>query len=89
MMVTVANPASGDSQVAILKETGPDTGLFEGAVRTVLDIGEKQPGAVSVFDGQRLHVTYVDQARANGARDARFVLDVKAASPVINGVASR
>lgn len=89
VMVTVANPANGDSQVAILKETGADTGIFEGAIRTALDIGEKVPGVVSVFDGQKLRVTYVDQARANGARDAKVALDVKAASPVINGIASR
>ncbi|HEV7300483.1 MAG TPA: sugar-binding protein [Tepidisphaeraceae bacterium] len=88
VMVTVANPSNGDSQVAILKETGADTGIFEGAIRTVLDIGEKQPGAVSVFDGQKLRVTYVDQARANGARDAKVVFEAKAGSPVIGVVAA-
>jgi hypothetical protein len=89
VMVTVANPSNGDSQVAILKETGPDSGVFEGAIRTALDIGEKVPGFVSVFEGQTIRVAYVDQARSNGARDAKVVLEVRAASPIINGVAAR
>jgi hypothetical protein len=80
--VTVRNPRTGDSEVAILTETGPDTGVFEGSVRTGLDLGEKIPGVVSAYEGETLRVTYLDQARANGARNVEVTYDVKTASPV-------
>jgi hypothetical protein len=80
--VTVRNPRTGDSEVAILTETGADTGVFEGSVRTGLDLGEKIPGVVSAYEGETLHVTYLDQARANGARNVEVTYDVKTASPI-------
>ena len=41
--VTVRN-ARGEQEVAILEETGRDTGVFEGSVRTALALGERVAG---------------------------------------------
>jgi hypothetical protein len=81
LSVTVRN-ARAENEVAILEETGVNTGIFEGAVRTGLSIGERVPATVSVYDGESITVTYVDQARANGARNADLIYTVKSASPV-------
>ena len=82
--VTVRN-ARGEQEVAILEETGRDTGVFEGSVRTALALGEQVPGVVSVYEGESLTVTYVDQARANGARNAEIVSRIAAGPSVMVG----
>ena len=79
--VTVRNSA-GESEVAILEETGPSTGIFEGAVRTMLSIGERIPASLGVTEGESITVTYIDQARANGARNAELIYKVKPATVV-------
>ncbi len=82
--VTVRN-AVGEQAVAILEETSADTGVFEGSVRTALDIGEQVPGAIRVNEGESLAVTYIDQARANGARNAEIVSRIAAGPSVMIG----
>ncbi len=82
--VTVRNPR-GEQEVAILEETGRDTGVFEGSVRTALSLGEKVPGVVSAYEGEPLTVTYVDQARANGARNVEIVSRITAGPSVMVG----
>jgi hypothetical protein len=82
--VTVKNPR-GEQEVAILEETGRDTGVFEGSVRTALSLGEKIPGVVSAYEGEPLTVTYIDQARANGARNVEIVSKIVAGSSVMVG----
>ena len=79
--VTVANH-SGEQEVATLEETGTDTGIFEGSVRTTLAIGESSPGALSVYEGESVTVTYIDKARANGARNARITSRILAGPAV-------
>ncbi len=82
--VTIRN-ARGEQEVAILEETGADTGIFEGSIRTALDIGERVPGALSVYEGESLTVAYIDQARANGARNTEIVSKIKAGPTVMSG----
>jgi len=84
LSVTVRN-ARGEQEVAILEETGRDTGVFEGSVRTALALGEKVPGVVSAYEGESLSVTYIDQARANGARNAEIVSEITAGPSVMLG----
>jgi hypothetical protein len=79
--VTVRS-ARGEPQVAVLEETDPESGTFEGAVRTALALGEPVPATLSVYEGESVTVTYVDQARANGARNADLVYTVRAATPL-------
>lgn len=83
LVVHVNNPRTTDNEVAVLQETGVKTGVFEGAVRTALDIGEKVPGTVSCFEGEKLRLVYLDQARGNGARNIKVTRDVRTSSPVI------
>jgi hypothetical protein len=82
--VTVRN-ARGEQEIAILEETGADTGVFEGSVRTALDIGERSVGSISAYEGESLTVTYVDQARANGARNTEIVSRIVAGPSVMVG----
>jgi hypothetical protein len=80
--VTVRN-ARGDQEIAILEETGPATGIFEGSVRTALALGERVPGILSVYEGESVSAIYVDQARANGARNTEIISKITAGSSVM------
>jgi hypothetical protein len=82
--VTVRN-ARGEQEVAILEETGPETGIFEGSVRTSFDIGERTPGSLSVNEGESVSVTYIDQARANGARNTEIINRISAGPSIMVG----
>lgn len=59
----------GSRQNAVLEETGASSGVFEGAVSTALALDEPVPAVLCVFEGERVGITYIDQARANGARE--------------------
>ena len=86
--VTVRNPR-GQQTIAILEETTPSSGIFEGAVRTGLELGTPLPATLSVYDGESVTVTYIDQARANGGRNASVTYHVRAALPLTTGVAMK
>ena len=86
--VTVRNPR-GQQTIAILEETTPSSGIFEGAVRTGLEMGTPVPATLSVYDGESVTVTYIDQARANGGRNASVTYHVQAALPLTSGVAMK
>ncbi len=77
-----ARSAHGVQEVAILEETGDDTGVFEGSIRTALSYGERVPGTLSVYEGEKIAITYIDQARANGARNAQLQFTVRAGAVV-------
>ncbi len=81
VMVTL-RPAHGGQQIAVLEETGPATGVFEGAISTALALDEDQPGVLSLYAGEQVDVIYTDQARSNGARNAEIHLAPVAASPI-------
>jgi hypothetical protein len=66
----------GGRQNAVLEETGASSGVFEGAVSTALALDEPVPAVLSVFEGERVGITYIDQARANGAREATLSASV-------------
>jgi hypothetical protein len=81
VMVTL-RPSHGSEQIAILEETGPATGVFEGAVSTALALDDDQPGMLALYAGERIDVIYTDQARSNGARNAEVRLSSTVSSPV-------
>ena len=58
----------GDVETLVLEETDRGSGVFLGAVRTKLNIGAEEAGALEVFEGETVTVEYVDQARAYGER---------------------
>lgn len=71
---------NGDTQVAVLEETGEKTGTFEGAISTRLSLGETAPNVLSMYEGESVDVIYVDQARADGSRNVEVKLAVKSAA---------
>jgi hypothetical protein len=77
--VTVSS-ANGDSEVVILEETGDATGVFEGAVRTALSLGETLGGTLSLYEGEAVAITYTDQARSDGARNHEVKTSVRCAA---------
>jgi hypothetical protein len=82
VMVTIKD-GHGGQQIAVLEETGNATGVFEGAVSTALALDEPIPAVLAVYEGEKVDITYVDQARANGARDATETISVTFASAVL------
>lgn len=82
IMVTL-KPAHGGQQLMICEETGPATGVFTGAVSTGLSVGDDQPGVLSVYEGETVDAVYLDQARANGARNADVHLPIHFGSALI------
>lgn len=88
VMVTL-KPAHGGQQIAVLEETGAATGIFAGSVSTVLAIGDDQPGALPVYEGERVDACYLDQARANGARNAEVRLPLRFGAAVVQRLAAQ
>ncbi|MCE9616431.1 MAG: hypothetical protein K8T26_19330 [Lentisphaerae bacterium] len=84
-LAVVADGASGDSETVVLEETGPDTGVFEGMLATDLMSGDPQPGVLSLYEGEALSLRYLDQARANAARNVDVRLSLHAAAGVTDG----
>jgi hypothetical protein len=74
-MVTLKDGHDGQ-QMAVLEETGLATGVFEGAITTALALDEAVPAVLGVYEGERVDILYVDQARANGAREAQISTSV-------------
>jgi hypothetical protein len=73
----------------ILEETGEKTGVFEGAIRTDLNLGEAVKGTLALFEGETIDVVYLDQARANGARNVEVKLPIKTAAGMMNIASSK
>ncbi|MCZ7645778.1 MAG: hypothetical protein M5U26_10920 [Planctomycetota bacterium] len=80
--VTVKTP-HGDTEVAILEETGEKTGIFEGGLRTALELGEPVPGTLSLYEGEEVEVIYDDQARADGTRNVRLTRKLTTAAGIV------
>lgn len=83
---------NGDKEVVVLTETGPDTGVFVGYVRSVTTSVVNGNGALSVHEGASIVATYVDPQ--DGSDTARvtalvdpfgLVFDSKTGQPV-NGI---
>ncbi len=67
---------AGEVETLLLKETGPSTGVFEAEMQTRLSTGNHFPGVLSLFEGERVSVIYVDQAQAFGERDVTLKMNV-------------
>ena len=52
---------------------------------SALSLDEHTPGIVSVYEGESVTVTYIDQARANGARNVEIVSRIQAGPSVMVG----
>ena len=74
---------SGDREIAILEESGAKTGIFEGALRTGLALGEPVSGTLSLYEGEKVLVTYIDQARSDGTRNVEVKLSIKTCASAV------
>lgn len=76
LQVLVSNPATGDSEVRTLVETGINTGIFRGSLNTVESAVSdgSNSGALSVLYGDTVVTTYVDPIASNGNLNSQ-VLD--------------
>jgi hypothetical protein len=72
--------SSDDYELVVLEETEPASGIFEGAISTALSLGEAVDKSLSLYEGETVDVTYVDQARADGSRkvEVRLLIDCSA-----------
>lgn len=60
VFVTVTDPDSGDTEVVILTETGPDTGVFVGYIPTSATPTAPFSGSLTVNSGNTISTRYVD-----------------------------
>lgn len=81
--------AHGGQHTMVLEETGVSTGVFEGSTSTALALGDEQPGVLAVYEGERVEACYLDQARANGARNAEVRLPLRFASVLSSRAAAQ
>jgi hypothetical protein len=79
---TAGSGQAGDAEVFVLRETGPNTGIFRGYVDTQPGFGGDVLGVLEISAGQKLLFRYVDFGDAEGRRGV-----VKTAQlPVVAGI---
>lgn len=61
IIVTIADPKTGDAEILRLTESGPDTGIFSGYIQTVkTSAAAINNGFLSVSEASSLEASYVD-----------------------------
>ena len=88
VMVTI-KPAHGGEQIVVLEETSENSGVFDGSVSTALALDVNPTGTLAVYEGESVVVCYVDQARANGARNVEVKLPLTFGSAIVQLVQSQ
>ncbi|MEB8434205.1 hypothetical protein OO007_18355 [Cocleimonas sp. KMM 6892] len=61
IIVTVTIPGTNDTEILLLTETSTDSGIFRGAVLTTAASTQKQNGVLTIADGVKISVSYLDQ----------------------------
>ncbi len=61
IIVTITIPGTNDSEVLLLTETGPNTGIFRGFVQTTRDSANIHNGILTIADQEQINVSYFDQ----------------------------
>ncbi len=87
LAVTVSTPR-GQRQMVVLEETTEASGVFEGAIRTRSTQVNRKPDVLSLFEGEPIEMTYIDQCRPDGSRDVPVKLKVATAA-AIGGIAGK
>ncbi len=75
VLVTVSNPASGDTEVLRLTETGPNSGVFVGYLPTSGAAASGYNGSMSVSEGNLLTIHYVDSADGTDSYASAVMVD--------------
>ncbi len=76
-------PEGGDPVLMVLRETGPDTGVFRGSVNTALWLDGPAPNTVGVRPGATLEVGYDDPRGAYGESHRHVGVTLPVATPVM------
>ncbi len=76
-------PAGGEPVLMVLRETGPDTGVFRGSVNTALWLDSPAPNTVGVHPGSTLEVGYDDPRGAYGESHRHVGITLPVAIPVM------
>jgi len=58
--VTVTIPGTNDTEILLLTETAPDSGIFRGAILTTTDGTNIQDGVLTIAEGENINVNYRD-----------------------------
>ena len=81
--VKVALADDSGAQVLLLKETGVDTGVFQGPCALIGPGMEVSAGAVAVRGGQAVQLTYIDAVTGAGQRNHTVVKPLNIGWPVL------
>jgi len=60
VIVTVTVPGTNDTEVLLLQETAPNSGIFRGVLLTTSNSASVQNGVLSLQEGSRISVSYHD-----------------------------
>ena len=80
---TVSVADRDEPVLVVLKETGPDTGVFRCSVGTRALEDEATPNVVRVHPGDHIHISYQDVRAAYGETDRVVTVDIPIAIPVM------
>ncbi|MBN1663725.1 MAG: DUF11 domain-containing protein [Deltaproteobacteria bacterium] len=73
--VILTNPATGDTETIILTETGPDTGIFRGAILSTLAATTRENGSLTVAPDSRINAAYTDPLDISPVYNASALID--------------
>ena len=83
MALTVEVPERGEPVLAVLKETGPDTGVFRCSLATRSTEDDPAANVVRVRPGDVIRASYQDVRAACGETDRVVTADLPVAIPVM------
>jgi hypothetical protein len=83
VMASVRDKDGGDPVLVVLKETGPDTGVFRGSLNTESYLDEPRKNTLAVHPGDLIAIDYDDPRAAYGEQNRRVSAEIPVAHPVI------
>ena len=75
VIVTLSNSVTGDIEIIRLYETGPDTGIFMGYIKTTTLSATNYDGDISVADDTTITASYTDDADNTDTEAAAALVD--------------
>ena len=81
---TVEVPGRDEPTLAVLKETGPNTGVFRGSLATRSREDDPAPNAVRVRPGEVIRISYQDVRGGYGEADRMVTAELPVAIPVMS-----
>lgn len=75
IFITLTSPATGDTEVLRLAETGPDTGVFLGYMQTMEGTAATNSGDLVVHEGKPVQASYTDPADPTDSSTTAAMVD--------------